>query len=145
MEWVKNSADVTLTLKIILYLQSIEVSRFWICQICYRPHPKDGEGNSFTSSVHTLGRGVPTLDGGGEGVPTLTGGPGVPTLAGGWGIPTLDRGYLPWLVDGGGTYLGQGVPTLASGWGGYLPWMGVPTLAGGWGVPQGKYPPPHSR
>ena len=62
--------------------------------INYRPHPKDGEGNSFTLSIHTPG-GVPTLDGGY--LPWM----GVPTLVGGWGgVPTfLDGGtYLGWWI-----------------------------------------------
>ena len=94
----------------------------------YSPHPKDGEGNSFSLFVssHPGGK-VPTLDRGY--LPWLGGGylpwTRVPTLAGGgylpWlgGVPTLaGRGYLPW----------PGVPTLA---GGYLDWLGVPTFARG--------------
>ena len=46
---------------------------------------------------------------------------------------TLDKGYLPWLGEGG-TYPGQREGGTYLGWGkGYLPWMGggVPTLEGG--------------
>ena len=55
----------------------------------YRPHPMDGEGNSFTLSVHTPGRGTYP----GQGVPILArsswGGRYLP-----W--PGPDGGYLPW-------------------------------------------------
>ena len=72
----------------------------------YLPHPKDGEGKSFTLSVHTPGGGgVPTL----TGVPTLVRSRrgGVPNLVGG-GVPTLGGGYPKVGTprpgqDGGGT------------------------------------------
>ena len=89
---------------------------------CYRPHPKDAEGNSFSFCVSSHPR---------------------------WGVPTLVGGYLPWS---GGTYLGWGVPNLATGvptlvggtylgcggtylgQEGYLPWpWWVPTFDGGGG------------
>ena len=52
------------------------------CADIYRPHPRDGEGNSFSLFVssHLRGEGVPTLDRGGGGK------------------------YLGWWM--GGTYLG---------------------------------------
>ena len=90
---------------------------------CYRPHPKDGEGNSFTlfvSSHHGGHLPWPGPDGG---------------------------GYLPWPGPDGGTYLGQvqmgGVPTLTGGGGlstlARSRW-GVPTLAGGVPTLVGGYP-----
>ena len=52
----------------------------------YRPHSKDGEGNSFSFFVSSHPGG---------------------------GVPTLVGGYLPWP---GGTYLDwEGVPTLSGG------------------------------
>ena len=87
-------------------------------QVYYRPHPKDGEGNSFSLFVSSHPRGHLPWPGG-----TYLGWGGTYL---GWGVPTLAGGtYLGWgapILDSGDTYLGQ--------WG-YLPWTGggqVPTL-----------------
>ena len=94
----------------------------------YRPHLKDGEGNSFTLFVSShSGEGGSTYPGQ---VQTA----GVPTLAGG-------GGYLPLLgPDREGTYPSwEGVPTLARFR------RGVPTLVGRvylpWPGPDGGYLP----
>ena len=134
--------------------------------VYYCPHPKDGEGNSFSLFVswHPRGEGYPiSIPYTSTGTMSFLGG-GVPQwlvlgpfLAGGYpsvwyqfpsqGVPHSWMGYP--LARGGIPPPGQvrmGVPP-SQGWGnpsqvdrGYLGW-GTPPARSGWGVPGMGYPP----
>ena len=115
---------------------------FWFC---YRPHPKDGEGNIFSLFVICQftpggtpfsrwgGTLFPGLDRGGTPFPGLDGGYPI-QLTGGYPLPRSGRGATPFLGLEGGfpIQLMGGTPFPGLDGGGETPssWCGIP-----WGTP----------
>ena len=87
---------------------------------CYRPHPKDGEGNVFTLSTPGGGSGQ-SADGGGSGPAGGERGGQVSQLMGGGGVRSSQRGggQVSQLMGGSGP-AGGGVGSVSGGGGQHL-------------------------